>query len=64
MAQNALTRFNIAAALTGGRNTVAVLGQNGPPSFGPCAVACSYAQNPAGAVFGGYVEVRRCPRKP
>jgi hypothetical protein len=63
MAQNALTRFNIAAALTGGRNTVAVLAQNGPASFGPCPVACSYAQNPAGAVFGGYVRYV-LPRKP
>ena len=63
MAQNALTRFNIAAALKGGRNTVAVVGQNGPPSFGPCAVACSYAQNPAGTVLGGYVKYV-LPRKP
>ena len=63
MAQNALTRFNIAAALKGGRNTVAVVGQNGPPSFGPCPVACSYAQNPAGTVLGGYVKYV-LPRKP
>ena len=63
MAQSALTRFGIASALTGGRNTVAVLAQNGPPSFGPCPVACSYAQNPAGTVFGGYVKYV-LPRKP
>ena len=63
MAQSALTRFNIAAALTGGRNTVAVLGQNGPRSFGPCLIACSYAQNPAGVVFGGYVRYT-LPKKP
>ncbi len=65
MAQNALTRFNIASALTGGRNTVAVLGQNGPASFvGSCPDdACSYAENPAGSVFGGYVKYV-LPRKP
>jgi hypothetical protein len=62
-AQNNLTSFAITAALTGGRNVVAVVGTNGPAAFGGCPTACSYAQNPAGVVFGGFVKYV-LPKKP
>jgi hypothetical protein len=62
-AQSNLTSFSIAPWITGGRNVVAVVGTNGPASFGGCPTACSYAQNPAGVVFGGFVKYV-LPKKP
>jgi hypothetical protein len=51
--QSMLTVFALDAYLVDGANTITIVGQNGPPSFAGCAGACSYAQNPAGVVFGG-----------
>jgi hypothetical protein len=51
-AQAALTQFNLLAFLVQGANTIAVVGQNGQASFGGCT-NCTYAQHPAGVVFGG-----------
>jgi hypothetical protein len=62
-AQNNLTRFAFTGSVAGGRNVVAVVGTNGPARFGGCPAACSYAQNPAGVVFGGYVRYV-LPKKP
>ncbi len=63
LAQSALTRFAITGHISPGRNVVAVRGQNGPASFGSCPGPCSYSQNPAGVVFGGYVKYV-LPKKP
>jgi hypothetical protein len=57
-AQSALTRFDLTAELVDGENTITVIGRNGPASYGigGCGGGCTYAQNPAGVVFGGKVE--------
>jgi hypothetical protein len=63
LAQSSLTTFAITGVVAGGRNTIAVVGQNGPASFGGCPTACTYSQNPAGVVFGGWVKYT-LPKKP
>jgi hypothetical protein len=55
-AQSTLTAFDLSPYLVGGQNVITIRGQNGPPSFGGCPMACDYAQNPAGVVFGGSLE--------
>jgi hypothetical protein len=55
-AQNALTRFDITSFVRRGPNVVAVIGQNGPPFFASCSAPCTYAQHPAGVVFGGSID--------
>ena len=62
-AQNNLTSFTVTGGVLGGRNVVAVVGTNGPQSFGGCPSACSYSINPAGVVFGGVVKYV-LPKKP
>lgn len=57
-AQAALTTFDLSKNLVEGVNTITVIGQNGPASFGGCGGACTYAQNPAGVVFGGSLDCR------
>ena len=53
----ALAQLDIAAFLHPGRNKIRVLAQNGPASFaGVCSGPCTYAQNPAGVVFGGTIS--------
>jgi hypothetical protein len=54
-ANNSVKTIDISSLLRPGGNTITVIGQNGPPSFaGGCGgAACTYAQNPAGVVFGG-----------
>ena len=53
-AQSSLTRFDVTAFLKPGYNYITIVGQNGPPSFsGICGTICTYAENPAGVVFGG-----------
>jgi hypothetical protein len=54
-AQSKLTSFDLTAALKPGSNTITIAAQNGPASFTPgcTSIACSYAQDPAGTVFGG-----------
>jgi hypothetical protein len=55
-AQNMLTRFDITPFVRGGPNVVAILGQNGPAFFASCSAPCTYAQHPAGVVFGGSID--------
>jgi hypothetical protein len=57
-AQNTLTVFDIKPLLHRGRNRIAVRGQNGEGSFGGCG-PCTYAEQPAGVVFGVKIKVRR-----
>jgi hypothetical protein len=53
-AQNYLHSFEITAFLKPGRNVISVEGRNGSRDFsGLCGVTCTYAENPAGVVFGG-----------
>ena len=58
-AQSMLTRFSITPFVRGGPNVVAVVGQNGPPFFASCSAPCTYAQHPAGVVFGGSIDFRK-----
>jgi hypothetical protein len=55
LAQNNLTSFDITSFLQEGRNVIDVGGRNGPRSFAGCSDPCTYAQNPAGVVFGGLI---------
>ncbi len=57
-AQSSLTEIDISDLLIAGRNTVLVIGQNGPSSFANCDGPCTYAENPAGVVFGGSFTCR------
>jgi hypothetical protein len=54
-AQSALTAFDIGSLLKRGTNVITIKGTNGSRDFSPfCAgTSCTYAQNPAGVVFGG-----------
>jgi hypothetical protein len=53
-----LTSVDLGPYLREGLNTITVVAQNGPPSFAGCAGACTYAQNPAGVIFGGTLVYR------
>jgi len=55
--QASLAVFDILPFLRAGDNTITVHAQNGPAFFAGCALDCSYAVNPAGAVFGGVFMV-------
>jgi hypothetical protein len=58
-AQSQTTVVDVGAFLRPGRNIIAVRAQNGPPEFaGTCGATCTYAQNPAGVVFGGSITYR------
>jgi hypothetical protein len=52
-AQSSLAVIDISSFLVAGRNTILIIGKNGPASFTNCSGACTYAENPAGVVFGG-----------
>jgi hypothetical protein len=52
-ANTSLKSFDLSAVLVPGTNTITVIAQNGPASYAGCANGCTYAMNPAGAVFGG-----------
>lgn len=55
-AHNFLTTFDITARLRKGSNLVVVRATNGPAFFSPfCTSTCTYAQNPAGVLFGGSI---------
>jgi hypothetical protein len=55
-AQSYLHGFDILSFLKPGRNTITVQGQNGPVTFpAVCGESCTYAQNPAGVVFVGWL---------
>jgi uncharacterized delta-60 repeat protein len=60
-AQNNLASFDIAPFLRKGKNVVVVIGHNGPASFAGCAAPCTYAENPAGVVFGGTITLPTAP---
>jgi hypothetical protein len=55
-AQSTLTTFDLGSQLVSGANTITIIGRNGPAYFAGCPGTCSYAQNPAGVVFGGHVD--------
>ena len=51
-----LVSFDISSGLVVGSNGIRVNAQNGPVTFGGfCGLTCTYAQNPAGTVFGGSI---------
>ena len=56
-AQSALTTFDLGSHLVSGANTITIVARNGPASFA-CGSVCTYAQNPAGVVFGGRLTCR------
>ena len=58
MANAAVTTFDITDLLFPGPNVITVAAQNGPATFAGCTPACTYAQNPAGVIFGGTITYR------
>lgn len=54
-AQTALVTFDLLPYLREGSNVISVHAANGPKEFAGSTVACTYAQNPAGVVFGGAI---------
>jgi hypothetical protein len=48
--------FDLTGGLVPGRNTITVAAQNGPSTFAGCAGSCTYAENPAGVIFGGSID--------
>jgi hypothetical protein len=55
-AQTSFAPFTLTPLLVPGWNTITIRGQNGDASFAGCT-NCTYAQHPAGVVFGGTIEV-------
>jgi hypothetical protein len=53
LAQASLSTFNLLPFLVGGNNVIAVVGGNGNGTFAGNCTNCTYAQHPAGVVFGG-----------
>lgn len=51
--QSQVTTMDLTSALRVGDNTLTVIAQNGPQSFGSCASPCTFAVNTAGVIFGG-----------
>lgn len=58
--QSKLSQLVLTAHLRQGRNQISIRAQNGP--FQCTASACTYANAPAGVVFGGVLE-NTCPAK-
>ena len=56
-AQSALQSFDITPFLVSASNTITIRAQNGPTSFSGCGSPCTYAEQPAGVVFGGTIEL-------
>ena len=54
-AQSSLTVLDIRSRLVAGSNNITVIAQNGSRTLSGCASACTYAQNPAGVVFGAMI---------
>ena len=52
-AQSVPKTVDLTPYLHAGQNTLTVVGQNGPQSFGSCAAPCTFAENTAGVLFGG-----------
>ena len=59
-AQSNLKSFDLTPFLVSGTNTIEVLAQNGPDSFGGVSDA-DYRQNTAGVVFGGSLTFQSVP---
>jgi hypothetical protein len=58
-AQNYLHSFDITGLLKPGRNVISVEGRNGSRDFSSlCGLTCTYAEDPAGVVFGGSLTFR------
>jgi hypothetical protein len=58
-AQGSLQQFDISALLRRGLNLVVVEAENGTDAFGGfCPSGCTYAENPAGTVFGGSITTQ------
>ena len=53
-----LSSFDLSTHLIPGTNTITIIGQNGPNSWPECYGPCTYAQNPAGVLFGGSLTYR------
>jgi hypothetical protein len=53
-AQSSLTAFDISSYLQSGNNEIRIEDANG--TFFSCSPDCTYAQNPAGVVFGGFIK--------
>jgi hypothetical protein len=57
-AHDYLTTFEITGRLRKGFNLIAIRATNGAAYFSPiCSETCTYAQNPAGVLFGGSVTL-------
>lgn len=54
-AQNTVATFDITKYLVKGENLISIRVTNGPREFGRCSNGCTYAENPAGLVFGGFI---------
>lgn len=54
-AQNTLATFDITKYLVSGDNLIAIRVKNGPREFSGCSTSCTYAENPAGFVFSGFI---------
>jgi PEP-CTERM motif len=59
-AQSELKSFDLTPFLVSGTNTIEVLAQNGPDSFGG-VIDADYRQNTAGVVFGGTLSFQSVP---
>lgn len=60
-ANSSLTAFDIAPFLGAGSNMIEIKGQNGIGAFAGGCSNCTYAQHPAGVVFGGSIETAPVP---
>jgi hypothetical protein len=57
LAQRSLRTFSLKRFLKPGANVITVHAQNGPRAFAAtCSATCTYAENPAGVVFGGTIS--------
>jgi hypothetical protein len=57
-AHNYLTTFDISDVVHPGVNKISIRAKNGPATWSPyCSDTCTYAQNPAGVLFGGSVTI-------
>ncbi|MFN8445218.1 MAG: hypothetical protein U0175_30800 [Caldilineaceae bacterium] len=54
-AQDTLATFDITKYLVRGENLISIRVKSGPREFGGCSNGCTYAANPAGLVFGGFI---------
>lgn len=60
-AQSVLHAIDMTSLLVLGSNTITIFAQNGSSSVSGCTEPCSYADDPAGVVFGGTIEQAQAP---